>query len=204
MSSHPKPNGACYSCAPPSRQLTLLDVAPSFVIASNAHARNAYGTVAQHLACAALGMSPVPINGNYAVCFDADRAGTPYEIKSVHRSGKLVIYDWRAEKENAFPALRYALVVHRTRGCRSATALLATLHRYLEIWDLPAAAIHNAALQCPLRRLVHSSPDARNGYSRDGYARGYRNVPLASFHPAHSQLITFTCYAQIWHATLRS
>lgn len=204
MPSHPKPNGACYSCAPPSLQLALLDFAPVFAIASNAHARHAYGTVAQELACAALAMSPVPINGNYAVCFDADRAGTPYEIKSVHRSSKLVIYDWRTEKESTFPSLRYVLVVHRARGCRNAAALLAALHCYLEIWDLPAVAVHDAALQYPLRHLVRPSPNTRNGYSRAGYARGYRNVPLASLRPTHSQPITFTCYAQIWHATLRS
>src|SRR4051812_26775895 len=100
------------SIAPASKQLSLLSVAPSYTITKNAQARNAYGTVAVEIVCAALNLLPIPINGNYAICFDAQDSNGFYEIKSVHRSGKVVIYDWRMEKEASVNVpLAYAILV---------------------------------------------------------------------------------------------
>jgi hypothetical protein len=189
----------------PAEQLVLLDIAPSYTIASNGRARNAYGTIAQDIACAALNLRAVPIDGRCAICPDAEgRDGLLYEIKSVHRSGKLVIYDWRMEKEATLPELRYAIVVHQARCCRSIEALLEAYAASLELWIVPASVIHQAALLCPLRRLLKLSSDPRNGYSRKGYVRGYRNVPLTGLRPPDSNKFAFTCYNQPFEITLRS
>ncbi len=187
----------------PAEQLTLLDLAPSYAIISNAHARNAYGTIAQDIACAALNLRPIPIDGRCAICPDAeDRDGLFYEIKSVHRSGKLVIYDWRIEKEATLSELHYAIVVHKAKGCRSTEALLASYAVSLELWIVPASEIHAAAKLCPVRQLLKPSNDPRCGYSRKGYVRGYRNVPLAGLRPAHTERLEFECYGKPFIANL--
>src|SRR4051812_20128751 len=71
-----------------SNQLQLLDVTPRYPIESNAAARNAYGSAAQEIVCAALKLRPIPINGQCDICFDAEDSDFFYEIKSCHRSGK--------------------------------------------------------------------------------------------------------------------
>lgn len=178
----------------PQPQLQLFNLCPSVVIRNNAQARNVYGALAQDVACTALELQAIPIDGHCAVCFDAERDGQFFEIKSVHASGKLVIYDWRAEKEAAFLALQYVLVVHKARGCKSVSELLASFACYLEIWQLPATTIHTAAQQCTLRQLVKQSTNSRNGYNRAGYCRGYRNVPLAGLRPSNCQRIQFPVF----------
>ena len=169
------------SIAPASRQLMLLDVKPSGVIQSNAHARNAYGGAIQELVCAALGLLPIPINGSYEICFDAeDGRGRYYEIKSFHRFGKLVIYDWRAKKEaGAGVDLSYAILVHSVRGARSYASLWEQLRQTpSRLVVVPASVVHDAAAKVPLRKVEKPCADARNGYNRIGYKEGYRNVPI--------------------------
>lgn len=186
------------------QQLKLLDLPPTIKIESNAQARNVYGSLAQEVACAALGLRPIPIDGRCLVCFDAERDGRFIEIKSVHASGKLVVYDWRMEKEAAFSNLDYVIVVHKARGCQSVSALLASFEKFLEIWWMPAPIVHKAALQCPLRLLIKPSSDPRNGYSRAGYVRGYRNVPPSMVRSgSEPRALSFTLFNMPFKATVR-
>lgn len=165
-------------------QLSLFPhLRPSYVITTNAHARNAYGQAVQEIVCAALGLDPIAIDGSKEVCFDAERDGVFYEIKSVHRHGKLVIYDWRMEKEaRAGVTLVYALLVHSVRGARTSDNMW---HQFqslpLELWTLPYQVVHEVALRCPLSKIKASwNGDPRNGYNRKGYRNGYRNLGLSS------------------------
>jgi hypothetical protein len=167
--------------APPSSQLNLLTVAPSWQITKNAQARNAYGTVAQEIVCAALGLLPIPINGRYDCCFDAARGDTFYEIKSVRAGGKVVIYDWRMQKEErAEVDLHYAILCHRVRGSDGRELVSAFAASGLTLLVLPATLVHAEARVCPLARMLKETPKSANaGYARKGYCDGYRNVPVA-------------------------
>lgn len=171
--------------AEPSDQLQLLDTPPRFRIENNAHARNAYGQAAQEIVCAALKLRSIPINGQRTICFDAKSSyGCYYEIKSVHRSGKVVIYDWRMKKEaSAGVPLNYAILCHNAKGIRDGEAVFNTMNqRGLEVFVVPAAIVHELAMKEPMRQIVMceiaNCAGKRQGYSRIGYRDGYRNVPV--------------------------
>lgn len=170
--------------APPSRQPLLLHIAPSWRITKNAQARNAYGSVAQELVCAALGITPVPINGNYECCFDAhhDEHGW-VEIKSVKRTGgKVVIYDWRMAKEQASGVvLHYAILCHNVKGSDGRQLVREFVEGGLELIVLPAEQVHALAAAQPLQKLMRAERSGvRCGYNRKGYKDGYRNVPVSA------------------------
>lgn len=166
-----------------SGQRLLFDVPPRFRLGSNALARNAYGAAAQEIVCAALHLDPIAINGNCEFCADAERIGSGlfFEIKSCHRVGKTVIYDWRMKKEARVPVpLNYAILAHNCRKLDDGAALLQYFALGgLEIIELPASVVHECAAAEPRQAAPASKEDRRCGYSRKGYADGYRNVPLA-------------------------
>jgi hypothetical protein len=189
-----------------SRQMNLLEVQPVFHIPSNAHARNAYGTAAQEIACAALGLLPIPIDGSKSICFDASDGHFPYEIKSVHRNGKVVIYDWRMEKEATVPDSRYLLLRHSVRGHRDGKTLYqAFADNGLEAWIISTPSIHSIARRETKRVMLSDSKAPRCGYNRKGYREGYRNVGLNRFSPllVETQLRDFTLYGIQFHITIR-
>lgn len=181
-----------HTLAPPNRQLSLLTVAPSYRITKNAQARNAYGTVAAELVCAALRLETIPINGNYSICFDAARDGRFYEIKSVRRSGKVVIYDWRMDKEaNVKVPLYYAILIHNVRKSDGRRLVEEMTSSALELLVIEASRVHAIARAQPLQRFLQLALDPRNGYTRRGYKDGYRNVPvrlLRDLAPHHTRL----------------
>jgi hypothetical protein len=158
----------------------LLTVAPSWKITKNAQARNAYGTMAQELVCAALHLTPIPINGNYDCCFDAILDDTYYEIKSVkQRGGKLVVYDWRMRKEReSNAALNYAILLHNVRGSDGSELLREFVESKLKLLVIPAEWVHEMARECQRRSLNTEAANPRMGYNRKGYRDGYRNVPV--------------------------
>lgn len=166
--------------APADMQMPLLEVAPSWHITKNAQARNAYGTVAQHLVCAALRLLPIPTNGNYDICFDAlGSDGTYFEVKSVKaKGGKVVIYDWRMAKEASVKVrVGYAILLHAVKGSNGRSLVSEFINGGLEVLVIPAAVVHSLAKMQPLNQVKnHSNP--RMGYSRKGYKDGYRNVPV--------------------------
>ena len=174
-----KPTGM----APPDAQLRAMDVLPVWSCDSGAAARNAYGAAAQEIANRFLGLTNVPINGNYAVCFDAYKDGVWYEVKSTHaKAGKVVMYDWRMGKDAEAAQdkeLVYVLVGHSIKKVRE-DILMAMLAKPVILWVLPWQVVHSVAMQCPLQKLKRSNRktewSVRNGYERDGYKDGYRNV----------------------------
>lgn len=189
-----------------SRQLNLLEVQPVFHIPSNAHARNAYGTAAQEIACAALRLQSIPIDGSKSICFDASDGVRPYEIKSVHRNGKVVIYDWRMEKEATVPHSRYLLLRHSVRGHRDGHTLYqAFADNGLEAWIISTPSVHRIAQQEQKRVMLSDSKDPRCGYNRKGYKDGYRNVGLNRFSPllVEAQISDFQLYGIRFQVTVR-
>ncbi len=166
-----------------STQLSLLQVQPCHRITSNAQARNAYGSAAQEIVCAALDLDPVPINGACSVCFDAqDKDGAMlHEIKSVKNGGKVVCYDWRMTKEAGAGVLAcYSILCHRVRGCRDGAELYRVFAAGgLELMILKLGTVHEIAREQPRNKIKATTPrpGVRMGYDRGGYKEGYRNVP---------------------------
>ncbi len=195
-----------HTFASPSRQINLLEVQPTFQIHGNAHARNAYGTAAQEIACAALQLSPIPIDGSKSICFDASDGVRPYEIKSVHRNGKAVIYDWRMKKEATVPESRYLILRHSVRGHRDGRTLFqAFADGGLEAWIITTPSIHRIARQETKRVMLSDSKNPRCGYNRKGYRDGYRNVGLNRFSSllVEAQTREFMLYGIPFRITLR-
>lgn len=194
--------------APPSDQPLLLHIAPSWRITKNAQARNAYGSVAQEIVCAALKLTPIPINGNYECCFDAHSARHGYfEIKSVKRvGGKVVIYDWRMAKErDAGVELHYAILCHNVRRSDGRELVREFVESGLELLVLPAEQVHAVAAAQPLQKLMHiEQPGKRCGYNRAGYRDGYRNVPVRELRTlcSHVQHLHFHYVEHEAHALL--
>ena len=165
--------------SPAESQLSLIDVLPQINCNSCASARNAYGNAAQEVVYRLLDITPIRINGSYKTCFDGLKDGIHYEIKSTRLSGgKVVVYDWRMEKERtAGVALRYLLVCHSLNKHR-ADILQAMLDLPVVIYSLPAAILHGFAMRCPLNKLKRGANSKRDGYHRGLYQNGYRNIPL--------------------------
>jgi hypothetical protein len=175
--------------APTMQQLVFdrFDLCPDFAIPSCAVARNAYGNAAQEIVCAALALDPIPITGKADVCFDAVARGMHYEIKSVRKGDKMVVYDWRLRKElGAGVPLQYAILEHGVRGAKSSHEMWDQYSDHvLRCYLLPVALVHEHASKCPL--VVPPPPKTdkgkRFGYNRAGYCEGYRNVPVRAFAP---------------------
>lgn len=163
--------------APHNKQKELFYLAPVLHAHSTASARNAYGTAAQEVVCRTMGLNPIPINGNFDVCFDAELNGQFYEIKSVRTSGKIVVYDWRMKKEEiAAPSLRYLILVHKLKAARIDILKIMSNSEVI-ILNLPATFIHNLCKQTTLNKHKNYQ-GLRNGYSRVGYKDGYYNLSL--------------------------
>lgn len=159
--------------------MPLLEVEPRYNVFNNATARTAYGAAAQEIVCAALQLDPIAINGSCDVCFDAEKHGTFYEIKSVRAGQKVVIYNWRMEKESAFSdVLFYAILIHQVSKQRD--EIISKMLQGAEILLLPSRAVHEAAKALPsyAPTINPEHAGARHGYTRKGYADGYRNVSV--------------------------
>lgn len=166
--------------APASQQQPLFYQPPVINCDSNASARNAFGIAAQELVYQCLGVTPIPINGNYTTCFDGVKDGTYYEIKSTKLSGgKVVVYDWRMEKEAAAGVpLRYLIVCHKISGQRE-DVLAAMASKPVTIYSVPAEIVYRVAYASPLNTIKRDKVwSKRNGYEREGYKNGYRNISL--------------------------
>lgn len=170
------------SIARAPRQEPLFNIAPTFRVDRNATARNAYGAAAQEIVCAALNLWPIPIDGSKDVCFDAEGLLEFYEIKSCHAKSKVVIYDFRIEKEQrANVPLRYAILAHNLKGERRGDRIVSGLLRDATIVLAPSSLVHRLALAETLCTIKSERKhDKRFGYTREGYNRGYRNLPLVT------------------------
>lgn len=191
--------------APADRQITLISVPPSFNITKNAHARNAYGQVAQEIVCAALEARPVKINGKFDVCFDAIAGNSYIEIKSVKRKGKVVVYDWRRNKERQVMLrgynVNYAILIHGVRCSNGKNLLDEFVRSNLTLFVVDARSVHEMCAELPLhtiKKVTYGSK--RFGYNREGYIEGYRNVPVERLIARYS----YESYPKVVHCCGRS
>ncbi len=165
------------------QQSLLPDLLPDKPLSRNGEARNRYGTAINTVVNALLGLEDIPNAGSHDVCFDSyHRPSSTYvEVKSLRRKGKLVVYDWRLEKDKAAGVpLVYVIGVHNCKGAASVGAMWHKMRDTLdEVWVFPHAFIEAEALKCEPRAIKTeaTASGVRNGYQRPGYRRGYRNIP---------------------------
>jgi hypothetical protein len=175
------------SIAPPDLQIPLLRIAPVYNCANNAEARNAYGSAAMEIVCSALELNPIRINGNFDVCFDAKKGDDFYEIKSARRGGKITLYDWRMKKEACGVKSFYAILVHNLIGCREDVLSKMILSSPMII-RVKTDLLHALAFSSPLHKIKDGASKYA-GYSRAGYADGYRSLSIKSVQSIPHEII---------------
>jgi len=149
---------------PPTEfQRLLLDVTPDLGISSNGAARTHYGRTVERVAQELLGLIDIENSGNYDLVYDAFGFGKFCEIKSVHATGAVPLYEWRRKKDrDSGTEPVYILVLHRVRGERSLAGVRCELARTLEkILILPFSEIDRLAPAFPLRQLVKEEIGSR-------------------------------------------
>lgn len=178
-----KPTDLTVKPPPAYVQDMLLPVMPRFDVPSNASARTHYGRVVEELVVALLGLVDIPNSGSHDVVFDAYGRGTYCEVKSIHATGSVPIYEWRRAKDRAVDVpLVYVLAIHRCRGQRTSEGIYHTMASTLdEVLVVPRRCVQREAPKHKLRQLVQEVEGTRMGYKRKGYCKGYRNIPLAAF-----------------------
>jgi hypothetical protein len=171
--------------APQDNQLHLFSMAPSKRIVKNAEARNLYGSLAQEIVCHTLGLIPIRINGNFDVCPDAVLHNTYYEIKSVRKNGKVVVYVWRLKKElECEKQYIYAILIHNVRRSNGVNILSDFIKGGLTLYLVPLSRIESLANDLPIHHIKKiTKTNSRIGYNRKGYIEGYVNIPIHSLRP---------------------
>lgn len=187
--------------ASPSTQIDLLQVMPTRRAETNGAVRNVYGQFAQEYVCAALGLSPIPINGSCEICLDAKLGDTYYEIKSVKAGGSAVAYAWRLKKEKQSKLdINYIFFIHSIHGAKVFGGCLAQciLHPPT-ILICSLAQVRTQAAWSPLRKISSeklSNASNRMGYARTGYKDGYRSININNLLKTSKLIgeISFTFY----------
>lgn len=168
--------------APIEIQPLLFDVPQERVFGTNGAARTHYGNEVQKIVCALLGLTEIPNSGNYDAVFDAQcpRTRRFFEIKSVHATNKIPLYEWRVikDRESGVEPI-YLFAVHRVRGVRSLSTLRSALAQSLTaVYAVHHESVAAAVATEPLRQIVAEEKGSRMGYKRKGYCDGYRNLPV--------------------------
>lgn len=147
---------------------------------SLASTRTRFGEAAEEVACKALGLTPIPTDGRFDICFDAqDTKGNFFEIKSVRRTGAVPLWNWRIEKDQAAKVpLFYVLVTHDASVVKDSLELWGAFSETVkDIFIIPLAVmveLHKAG------KTVKVKTNKEHGSMRKGYCRGYRNVSVKS------------------------
>lgn len=164
-----------------------------FDFASPHSATTYYGTAIEQIVCAFMQLNPIKINGNYKINFDAFKGELFFEIKSVRKSGKVVLYDFRMKKEEPYNGnLLYVFGVHKVKNAKSNRGLWEQLQeKGIELVVTPASKVHKEAYKQPLNKITTNQ---HMGYNRKGYADGYRNLPVNPFLKSPSFSSTLEIY----------
>lgn len=168
----------------------LFSQAPTMRLKGAGHRRTHIGNIVEEFVCHAMGWKRLTISGKKPYCADAENEDDlPCEIKSVHcspkMSGKSVIYDWRMVKdEKHAPRLAYAFFCYSATGMGKAKSLEQFLDRIAAtaptIMLVPAWVVRMDALR-EKHNAAPKKTNKRNGYTREGYCEGYRNLPVGPY-----------------------
>ena len=170
---------------PTSTQPFLFLPKYSGEILSQGEARVRMGLRIESLVCSLLGLTPIPINGQYDVNFDAGHYSkeneTFFEIKSVKAGGKSPIYLFRLEKEleaqkQTGCPVYYLFCTHKVKAVISQEAItLGLLKGDINIYAVPLDMVNKMSKNLHVRKMKRDTP---SGYNRKGYCEGYINFPV--------------------------
>lgn len=167
---------------PRQNELSLGMGVPDRPITGIGQCRAFSGDVMEEIITRLFCLEPGFISGARAVNPDAfTHEGKPVEIKSLKKSQKLVIYDWRAEKDPCDQL--YFIGIHNREKADTVAGIWAETHRTLSrVLIMPSTVIHALASIEKLAtiKMEETKSGDRNGYQRKGYNRGYRSVPFKS------------------------
>ena len=160
------------------QELLFPDDFRDFPFSTSASARTFYGAAIEEIACAILKLNPMETDARYKTCYDAERNGRFYEIKSVKRTGGCIIFKKRLDNDaEANVPLSYVFVSHNVSGARSNRQLWTELSKIpLVIWIVPFYVVQSLCATLPIRKH-YTSPD--HGAMRYGYEKGYHVLPLS-------------------------
>ncbi len=164
---------------PTHTQQLLLDVPPKKEFDTPAEARARYGRAVEEIVTDMFSLCPIPNSGSADIVYDAHGRGTYCEIKSLHHSSALPIYEWRRAKDRrSGKKLVYIVAIHRVRCAGGVFRAWEQLSETLDtVLVLPFHIIDKLAPRFKLRQLVVQDDESRVGYKRKGYCKGYRNIP---------------------------
>jgi hypothetical protein len=162
----------------PAEQTRLFEEPDLIKFPTLASARNRFGDAAEEIACKALNLCRIPVDGRFDVCFDAqDARGRFYEIKSVRFNSSIPLWNWRIKKDRqAGVPLSYVIVCHDTGGVKDTRELWAGLAGSVrEILIVPLGIMEGLHSK---GKLVKPRTSLNHGSMRKGYRDGYRLVPV--------------------------
>lgn len=142
-----------------------------------------YGEIVNQVVNALLGFENIPGSGSHDIVFDSFLRGrqTFIEVKSLRRNNKCPIYDFRRSKDKAAGVpLLYVIGIHDCRKQATiANVWLEMARTFDTILVIPPAEIDRLAEAEPLQQIKSQTTKSgvRNGYQREGYCEGYRNIP---------------------------
>ena len=175
-------------------QTSLFEIEPVFEFGPVAARRAHYGNLMESVVCHFLKIQPLPIFSSKKINLDArsvtgDRL---YEIKSVRRSSKVPLYDWRMKKEKEVNGLFYVFAIHSINQATNATEWFNQIEDTgIRLIEVPTSEVHRMAEGLPLQ-INRSS--VKCGYNREGYKEGYRNLPVKEIlHRAVSTILPEFC-----------
>lgn len=170
---------------PKKRQPELFPVEFSGSIDTGGALRVRSGARIEDVVCRALRLTPISISGSYDVCYDAGtyHRGKEifFEIKSLRKHNKSPLYvfrlkkDVKATKQCGVPLI-YAFCIHNIEsGCESQEEITKSLLSHpIQINLLPLSQVIELTKDLPLKQI--KSDNGTNGYNREGYADGYKNL----------------------------
>jgi hypothetical protein len=160
-----------------------------FPFRTSAGARTFYGAAVEEIACGLLDLNPMVTDARFKTCYDAERDGQFYEIKSVKRRGGCIIFKKRLDNDEAAGVpLSYVFVSHEVTGARSNRQLWAAMaESKLVLWVVPFALVKELCAGLPVRKH-YTHPE--HGSMRYGYEKGYHVLPLARLADFPAELST--------------
>lgn len=182
----------------------LFDQSPDMFLVSAGQRRTRIGQIIEELACCLFDLEPVG-RGSEVFVPDARQKldeKLPVEIKASKcgdsLKGRSILYDWRMDKERDLaPRLAYIFMLHNTKGSPHPTLggfLDSMAQRQQIALVVPGFLVHDwAKHMAPLKKHKSSEKDGkRYGYTRAGYADGYRELALEPFIKASNYTTTAT------------
>lgn len=173
---------------PELKQPELFPVVYQGKMKTDGETRNRVGDRIEDLVCRCLGLTNIPINGNYDVNFDAGLyfKGNEifFEIKSLRRGSKSPLYVCRLEKEKkaqeqSGKKVIYVFCVHGISGVKNqADITRMIISNPVNFYLLPLDEVIRITKDLPVK--VISRENGLNGYNRKGYERGYMNLSAKS------------------------